>query len=78
VDGGQSRMGNAITTTADVEWLRIKDAVRTTSIGRSTLYELMKDGLIKARRVRRPGCIKGIVLISAESLRELIENSDAS
>ena len=71
-------MANAITTTNDVEWLRVKDAVRLSSIGRSTLYELMKDGLIKARRVRRPGCVKGIVLISSESLRQFIENSDAS
>ena len=67
----------AITTTADVEWLRIKDAVRISSIGRSTLYGMMNEGSIKVRRVRRPGNVKGIVLISAESLRDFIENSDA-
>ncbi|MDA0814010.1 MAG: hypothetical protein O3C21_16670 [Verrucomicrobia bacterium] len=66
------------TTDSDVEWLRIKRAVHMSSIGRSTLYELMNDGLIKSRRIRRPGNTKGIVLISAESLRQFIENSDAS
>jgi len=55
-------------------WLRMQEAVRTRGIGRSTLYELMAEQKIKSRLVKpRRDSIRGIRLISADSLDEFIE-----
>lgn len=45
----------------------ITDACRVTSIGRTKLYEMLKNGTLEARR------IGGRTLIPAASLRRLIE-----
>jgi hypothetical protein len=42
-------------------------------ISRSTLYNLISDGVVKTKLVRRRGNTKGIRLISVESLRAYIE-----
>jgi predicted DNA-binding transcriptional regulator AlpA len=55
-------------------WLRIQEAVRTRGIGRSTLYELIAAQKIKSRLVKpRRDSIRGIRLVSADSLDEFIE-----
>jgi hypothetical protein len=55
-------------------WLRIPGAVRTRGIGRSTLYQLIAEGKIKSRLIKaRRDSIRGIRLISADSLDEFIE-----
>lgn len=59
-------------------WLRISEAVRTRGIGRSSLYVLISDGKIKSRVLRaRRDSIRGIRLISADSLDEFIEQQGA-
>jgi predicted DNA-binding transcriptional regulator AlpA len=55
------------------EWLRIPDATKLFGVSRSLLYELMHARRIRSFALRRPGKIKGIRLISYESLREYLE-----
>lgn len=55
-------------------WLRIREAVRTRGVGRSKLYVLIAEGKIKSRVLKaRRDSIRGIRLVSADSLDELIE-----
>lgn len=54
-------------------WLRVDDAVRYSGISRSLLYELLKDGHVESRVLRRRGCLRGIRLISLDSLDRFIK-----
>ncbi len=56
------------------EWLRISDAVHRFRIGRSTLYSLIAEGLIKTALIRRRGNTTGIRLVSLDSLRAYVES----
>lgn len=59
-------------------WLRIPEAVRTRGIGRSTIYLLIREGKIKSRVVKaRRDNVRGIRLISADSLDAFIEQAGA-
>jgi hypothetical protein len=55
------------------EWLRIKEAVRFSGLGRSTLYGFIADGTLKSVCVRKRGNIRGIRLIAVGELRRFIE-----
>ena len=55
------------------EWLRIPDAIKLYGIGRSSLYELMAEGKIKTALLRQRGSVRGIRLLSADSLSRYIE-----
>ena len=55
------------------EWLRIPDATRFSGLGRSSLYELIKEGRVKSVCLRKRNNIRGVRLISADSLSSLIE-----
>jgi hypothetical protein len=68
---------NCDLTSAKPEWLRIPEAVRIFGIGRSTLYVLISEGKVKSRSLRRRGAIKGIRLISYDSLAAFIEGQPA-
>jgi len=57
------------------EWVRVKEAVRISGIGRSTLYSMMSDGRLKSACIRKRHCVRGIRLINVASLRSLIESS---
>ena len=56
------------------EWLRIDAAVRLFGISRSKIYELIADRKIKSFCLRERNKIKGIRLISYDSLSEFLEN----
>ena len=56
------------------EWLRIPDAIRVSGIGRSSLYNAIKSREIKSVCVRKRNCIRGIRLISSDSLSAYIES----
>ena len=43
-------------------------------ISRSSAYNLISDGVLRTRVIRRPGTKKGIRLIETASLREYIES----
>jgi hypothetical protein len=57
------------------EWLRIPDAIRFSGLGHSSLYELIKEGKIKSVCLRKRNNIRGVRLISADSLSSLIESA---
>ena len=57
------------------EWLRPKDACLRFSISRSWLYERLAEGQIKSTCIRRRGAVRGVRLISRDSLAEFIEAS---
>ena len=61
-------------TLEPLRWLRVEEAVRTRGISRSLLYEMFRDGKVKSSALRKPGNIRGIRLISAESLDAYIES----
>jgi hypothetical protein len=56
------------------EWLRIDAAVRLFGLSRTKLYELIADRKIKSFCLRERNKIKGIRLISFDSLSEFLEN----
>lgn len=55
------------------EWLRVPEAVRLFGLGRSYLYELIGAGSIRSTSIRRRGALRGIRLISYDSLVAYIE-----
>ena len=55
------------------EWLRVNEALRRAKFGRTTLYGLIREGKLKTACLRKRGNIRGIRLISADSLMQLIE-----
>lgn len=59
------------------EFLRIKDAVRLFSIGKSTLCDWIAKGWVKSHLIRRPGNISGIRVVSTAHLRDFIAGHTA-
>ena len=57
------------------EWLRIPEAVRVFGMSRSALYELIKDNKIKSTALRKRGALRGIRIVSYDSLAEYIEDA---
>jgi hypothetical protein len=59
-------------------WVRIPGAIKLTSIGRSRLYELINEGKVRSKVLKkRRDSIRGIRHISYDSLLEFINGSDA-
>ena len=61
----------AESTLADAEWLRLpppRGRDRLTGLSRTSLIELGDRGAINLVRVRKPGALRGIVLIEKASL----------
>jgi len=56
------------------EWLRLPDAKRMSGLGRSTLYNLIRSGLIKSAVIRRRGCQRGCRIVNTDSLLAYIES----
>jgi hypothetical protein len=57
------------------EWLRVPEAVRLFGLCRSSLYELITAGTIKSTALRKRGAVRGIRLISYDSLASFVENA---
>jgi hypothetical protein len=55
------------------EWIRPKDVPRLFGIGRSRIYELISEGLIKSVSLRQRGQKHGTRLISYDSLATYLE-----
>jgi hypothetical protein len=64
---------NCDSSTTKPEWLRIPQAIRIFGIGRSTLYLLIGEGKVKSCALRGRGAVRGIRLISHDSLSAFIE-----
>ncbi len=56
------------------EWLRVDAAVKLFGISRSKIYELIAARRIKSFCLRERNKIKGIRLISYDSIRAFLEN----
>lgn len=59
------------------EWIRPASVPPFCGIGRSVLFELIRDGVIKSVMLRRKGASKGSRLISVASLRSYINGMEA-
>ena len=57
------------------EWLRVPDAVRIFAISRSALYEMIAAGTIKSTALKKRGAMRGIRIISFDSLAEYCERA---
>jgi len=57
------------------EWLRIPEAVRIFGVSRSTLYEWISAGAIKSTALKKRGALRGIRLLSFDSLAAYIERA---
>lgn len=57
------------------EWLRIQEAVRVFGISRSSLYEMIAAGSIKSTVLRKRGALRGIRILSFDSLAEFCERA---
>jgi hypothetical protein len=65
------------TSLKDAEWLRLPlpgDRCPLTGLSRTSLVELGERGKIKLIRVRKPGALRGIVLIHKCSLLSYLES----
>lgn len=61
-------------TEIEPEYFRVEEVKPRFGFSRSTLYELIRDGKIKFRVLRKSGNVRGVRLVSAESLRKFIES----
>ena len=57
------------------EWVRVPEAVKISGLCRSSIYELIGAGKIKSFSKRDRGALRGIRLISYDSLVEFLENA---
>lgn len=65
---------NPQTTNLSPEWERIPDITRRFGLKRSKLYELIQFRLIKSVSLCRRGNIRGIRLVSTDSVRTYLES----
>jgi hypothetical protein len=56
------------------KWLKVPDACRYGCMSRAKLYQLMSEGQIKSVCVRSKGNIRGMRLISVESIDAFLES----
>ena len=57
------------------EWIRVHVACARFGVSRSWLYERITSGEIRSTSLRKRGAVKGIRLISRDSLAAFIEQS---
>ena len=70
-----SRVAVACNLGLKPEWIRVPEAVRVSGMSRSSLYELIASGKIKSFSNRQRGAIRGIRLISYDSLMGYLERA---
>lgn len=56
------------------EWLRVNQVTHVFGIGRSKLYELLAEGVIKSASLRKRGQVSGTRLVSYDSCAAYIES----
>jgi hypothetical protein len=61
-------------TTLPVKWLRLPAACAYSGMSRAKLYQLMAEGQIKGISVRKKGNLRGLRLISAESIDAFLQS----
>lgn len=56
------------------EWITVPVATKLFGIGRSTLYELIREGRVKSASIKKRGALRGRRLISFDSLAGFVED----
>ena len=74
-NGAEQVSAETTTTNTLPEWLRPKEACKRFGMSRAYLYRLLGDGSIRSTCIRKRGALKGIRLISRDSLAAFIEAS---
>ena len=71
-----SDLGDDNTNFIQPEFLRVKGVERMFGIKRGKLYQLMRNGIVSSKSLRNRGTIRGIRLISADSVRDYIDSQE--
>lgn len=61
--------------TSPVEWQRVPEICRCFGLKRSKVYELISRGVLKSASLRQKGSLRGIRIVSCDSVRTLLESS---
>lgn len=68
------RPSMSTTICSEPEFIRPSQIQARFGLSRSLAYELISLGTIKSKVLRRPGNIRGMRLVSVESIRKFIES----
>ena len=71
-----SDLGDDNTNFIQPEFLRVKGVERMFGIKRGKLYQLIRNGIVSSKSLRTRGTIRGIRLISADSVRDYIDSQE--
>lgn len=63
---------SAAITSNPIEWLKVKDVVAIYRIGRTTVFSLIRTGIIRSVSLKKKGNIRGLRLISKISVDEYL------
>lgn len=69
----QTNPSTSTKETLKPEWLRIPGAVQVSGLSRSLLYQAISSGEIKSSVIKKRGNVRGVRLISFDSLMQFIE-----
>lgn len=59
---------------SSVEWLRVSEACEFARVSKPVIYDWMNRGWIKNVSLRQRGQVKGVRLVSFDSLRSFLES----
>ena len=68
----------AAITSNPIEWLRVKDIVAIYHIGRTTVFSLIRSGVIRSVSLKKKGNIRGIRLISKTDFDQYLASLSAT
>ena len=71
----QNTLGSSLDSSSliDREWIRPNEVKRFYPTSRSYLYELIKQGKVRSKSIRKRGNTRGMRWVSLDSLREYFD-----
>ena len=69
-----SDLGDDNTSFIEPEFLRVKDVEKMFGLKRGKLYALIREGAVISKSLRTRGTIRGVRLVSVDSLRNYINS----
>ena len=64
------------TSFIEPEFLRVKDVEKMFGLKRGKLYALIREGAVISKSLRTRGTIRGVRLVSVDSLRDYINSQE--